>query len=579
MPNFRRATEPATANPWLKLNNIQIFALIFTAIFLLHSPLLRLPYFWDEAGYYIPAAYDFLLHGDLVPRSIPSNAHPPLPAIYLAAWWKLSAFKPAVTRTAMLLLAALAFTAIFRLARMLTNGSVAVATVLCTAIYPVWFGQSSLAHADLPAAAFVLWGLFFYFRSLLGTGFRDQEEGLILVSKEEAVTERSRARRDALFSMTLFAIAGLSKETAVIIPLSLAAYDCGAILRHRFRRNTCLRPLLLVFSTVPLALWYVYHRHRTGYFFGNPQFFSYNVAGTLSPLRILLSMVLRLWQMLGYMNLWLLTLATAWVMGYPALQENDGTERPRIALAVQYRIAAVLAGNLLLFSVIGGAVLARYLLPVYPLAILIGIATLRRRLPEWTSAVGLVLAGFVLALFSNPLGYIPPEDNLSWRNYVILHKEAAEYLQQRDPHARVLTAWTATDELTKPFLGYVRQPMSVVRVEDFSYDQLQFARMTSGQYDLVLLFSTKQQPSASLLDRWAWWQQISTKYFGFHRDLPPGVAAEMLGGRVTWERRRDQQWIAVVSFDRVENAKDQQTGGGDTAYRVLLAASMRSSCY
>jgi 4-amino-4-deoxy-L-arabinose transferase-like glycosyltransferase len=557
MPNFRRTTEPATANPWLKLNNVQIFALIFTAIFLLHSPLLRLPYFWDEAGYYIPAAYDFLLHGDLVPRSVPSNAHPPLPAIYLAAWWKLSAFKPAVTRTAMLLLTALAFTAIFRLARMLTNGSVAIATLLCTSMYPVWFAQSSLAHADLPAAAFVLWGLFFYFRSLLGTGFRNQEEGLILVSKEEAVAERNRAGRDFIFSMTLFAIASLSKETAVIIPLSMAAYDCVECLRHRARRNTCLRPLLLVFSAVPLALWYVYHHHRTGYFFGNPQFFSYNVAGTLTPLRILLSMVLRLWQMLGYMNLWLLTLATAWVMDYPALLENDGTERPRIALAVQYRIAAVLAGNLLLFSVIGGAVLARYLLPAYPLVILIGMATLRRRLPEWTSAVALVLAGFVLALFSNPLGYIPPEDNLSWRNYVILHKEAADYLQKRDPHARVLTAWTATDELTKPFLGYVRQPMSVVRVEDFSYDQLQLARMASGQYDLVLLFSTKQEPSASLLDRWAWWQRMSTRYFGFHRDLPPGVAAEMLGGRITWERRRGQQWIAVVSFDRVENAEGQ----------------------
>src|SRR5215472_7708135 len=149
MPNFRRATEPATANPWLKLNNIQIFALIFTAIFLLHAPLLRLPYFWDEAGYYIPAAYDFLLHGDLIPRSVPSNAHPPLPQIYLAAWWKLSAFKPAVTRTAMLLLGALALTAVFRLSRMLTTTSVAIATVVATAIYPVWFAQSSLAHADL----------------------------------------------------------------------------------------------------------------------------------------------------------------------------------------------------------------------------------------------------------------------------------------------------------------------------------------------------------------------------------------------------------------------------------------------
>jgi hypothetical protein len=254
------------------------------------------------------------------------------------------------------------------------------------------------------------------------------------------------------------------------------------------------------------------------------------------------------------MNMWLLTLATIWAMRYPALMESDGTERRRIALGAQYRIAAVLCANLVLFSFVGGAVLARYLLPTYPLVLLIGVSTLRRRIPEWKLAVALVIAGFVLGLFSNPFGYIPPEDNLSYRNYVILHKQAADFLQQHDPHARVLTAWTATDELTKPFLGYVHQPMRVVRIEDFSAQQIEFARMAGGQYDVALLFSTKQEPSASLLDRWPWWERISRKYFGFHRDLPPEVAAEMLGGRIVWERRRGQQWAAIVSFDRVENA-------------------------
>ena len=55
-----------------------IFLVIFAAIFLLHLPLLRLPYFWDEAGYYIPAARDLLLTGSVIPHSTPSNAHPPL---------------------------------------------------------------------------------------------------------------------------------------------------------------------------------------------------------------------------------------------------------------------------------------------------------------------------------------------------------------------------------------------------------------------------------------------------------------------------------------------------------------------
>jgi len=179
---------------------------------------------------------------------------------------------------------------------------------------------------------------------------------------------------------------------------------------------------------------------------------------------------------------------------------------------------------------------------------------LRRRLAEWPWAVAVIATAFALALFSPSLGYIPPEDNLSYRDYVLLHKEAADYLQQHAPHERVLTAWTATDELTKPFLGYLRQPMSVVRIEDFSFDQLQLARMAAGQYDVALLFSTKQEPGFSLLGRWPWWERMSRKYFGFHRDLPPEIAAQILGGHVTWEKRRGQQWAAIVTFDRVENA-------------------------
>ena len=553
---MRPARQNLAASSLPRLRGIHVFALIFTAIFLLHSPLLRLPYFWDEAGYYIPAAYDFFTHGSLIPQSVPSNAHPPLPAIYLAVWWKLSAFKPAVTRTAMLLLAALGLAAVFELSRMLTNARVALAVTICTMLYPVWFAQSSMAHSDLPAAAFSLWGLYFYFRNLTGLGSSEENPRLAFVDKEQGVSAPRGHDRDLILATVFFGLSALSKETSIIIPISLAIYDVVATRKTLGARMRSFSSSVLVLSSVlPLVVWFLYHRSRTGFFFGNPEFFAYNVTGTLTPLRIVMSMGLRAWQVLGYMNLWLLTLATIWAMRHAALKERHGEERPRIALSVQYRVAAILLVHVLAFSFVGGAALARYLLPVYPLVILIGVSTLRRRVPEWGWAVALVIAGFVLALFANPFGYSAPEDNLSYRDYVMLHKEAADRLQQRDPHARVLTAWTATDELTKPFLGYVKQPMSVVHIDNFSFDQLQMARMASGQYDVALLFSTKQTPRSSLLDRWPWWERASQKYFGFHRDVSSEAAAEMLGGRITWEDRRGRQWTAIVNFDRVEDAR------------------------
>jgi len=74
-----------------------VFPAVFVALFASHFTLLSLPYYWDEAGYYIPAAWDFFRTGSLIPITTLTNAHPPLPSIYLALWWKVFSFCPLVT--------------------------------------------------------------------------------------------------------------------------------------------------------------------------------------------------------------------------------------------------------------------------------------------------------------------------------------------------------------------------------------------------------------------------------------------------------------------------------------------------
>ena len=64
---------------------------------------------------------------------------------------------------------------------------------------------------------------------------------------------------------------------------------------------------------------------RTGFYFGNPEYLRYNLQATLSPLRIVLAVLLRLWHTLGYLNMFVLTLAAAYAMGRPPLREPDGT--------------------------------------------------------------------------------------------------------------------------------------------------------------------------------------------------------------------------------------------------------------
>src|SRR5689334_22907285 len=181
--------RPASPHPAL------VFAVIFVFIFLLHAPLLQLPYFWDEAGYYVPAARDILLTGNLIPQTTLSNAHPPLLLCWLALWWKMVAFDPLVTRSAMLVATAFALSGIFRLAQCAANTQVAAASVLCTALYSVFFAQSSLAQVDLAAAGFIFWGLSAY-----------------LENRPVALA-------------TWFSLAALAKETAILAPVALAGWE------------------------------------------------------------------------------------------------------------------------------------------------------------------------------------------------------------------------------------------------------------------------------------------------------------------------------------------------------------------
>src|SRR4051794_13397122 len=101
--------------------HLLLFALFFAVLMLLHAPLLRLPYFWDEAGYYIPAARDLYLTGAIIPHSTPSNAHPPLVMAWLALAWRVAGYSPLATRTAMLAVSAFSLLGIFRLAFRTSN--------------------------------------------------------------------------------------------------------------------------------------------------------------------------------------------------------------------------------------------------------------------------------------------------------------------------------------------------------------------------------------------------------------------------------------------------------------------------
>jgi 4-amino-4-deoxy-L-arabinose transferase-like glycosyltransferase len=253
-PTTTRGTPTSIANRLAAAPSLVLFALFFVAIALSHLTLLRLPYYWDEGGYYIPAALDFYHHGQLVPHF--TNAHPPLPNILLGTLWHVVGYHILATRLLICAFAAAALLAVFRLTQRLLDSDAAIAITLLTAVYPIWFAQSTLAHADIFAAAFTLWAFALYLPD------RSPDHGVSTPRRQIAIA-------------TLFSFAALSKETSIVQPAALAALQLAWLVRDRrsprLRRQHLTWIATLSSPLLPLIAWYAYHHHVTGFTFGNPE--------------------------------------------------------------------------------------------------------------------------------------------------------------------------------------------------------------------------------------------------------------------------------------------------------------------
>ncbi len=516
-----------------------LYPLCFVAVFLSHWTLLRLPYFWDEGGYYIPAALDFFRTGALIPYSTLTNAHPPLPSILLAAWWHLSGVVVSGTRTFVCMVAAAALLAVVRLGRDLVDTPTGLLTAALTATYPIWFAQSSLAHADIFAASFTLWALALYLPARRNAASSDPRPA----------TQRSAALGTAL----LFSLAALSKETSIITPLALCALECVELLRDRKRLAHASgigrpdRVLATALPTLPLVLWYAYHLHRTGHVFGNPEFFRYNAAANLSLHRIALSLWHRLLHLTTHMNMFVASLATGAALLMPV---RPGRETRWPGRPATLAIAVVIAANLLAFSVLGGALLTRYLLPLYPLYLLLCVAEWRRHTRLWPALAALTATAFVAAIFINPPYAFAPEDNLTYRDMIVLHQAAVTRIVRQFPQATVLTAWPADAELSRPDLGYTRTPIRTVTIANFSRDEILKAAANLTAFDTALLFSTKWAPPLGTTDLGRRNRAADTRFFDFHRDLDPIEAAALLHATVLWQEQRRGEWVAILRLPR-----------------------------
>jgi 4-amino-4-deoxy-L-arabinose transferase-like glycosyltransferase len=467
------------------------------ALFLLlsHLPFISAPYFWDEAGQFIPASLDLYYSGEIVPTSTIPNVHPPGVMMYLAATWHLFGYSIITTRIAMLLVAMLGCWWVYRLAAdfLCPDRKAAVMTLVLLCLSPLFFSQSIMTLLDMPAMALTTLALWLF----LG-------------------------ERPALASLACVALV-MVKETGALLP---AVLGIVLVYEHRWKQS-----VYFLIPAFPLAGWLLLLHARTGHWFGNASFTQYNLLYPLNPVRFALASFRR-----GYY----LFIGSGYFIGTAALSRTHGP----VVNSSAWRVAAIFAtAHVIAMSLVGGAVLERYLLPVLPILLAAFANALCSLTSRYRSAAFAVMCTASAAcILVNPIYPFPLENNLAWTDFVAVQHDAAVYLSTHlQADATVSSTFPFAGCLRRPELGYTARTFHIEELPDFTRASLESLR--GHQSYSLAIFSSTWDPLG--LMRHARWVAFLEQFYGFEPDVAPDEIPAMLGLHSVARFEQHGQWIEI----------------------------------
>jgi hypothetical protein len=475
---------PRKARP----QHLLVFLFVFAIpLFVIHLWLLSLPYFWDELGQFVPTALDVLRTGALVAHSTVPNVHPVAVEAYLALCYKLFGFSIAVTRVAMLAVGAFGLLLTFLLGIELSRGAQGAPAFLppvLLLVSPLFFTQSMLAQLDMPAMVFTLLALLLFVR-----------------------------RQYAWAALACVALA-LVKETGIVAPFVFA---CALGLEKDWKRAAWFTIPALV-----LAGWLGLLHAKTGYWLGDAEFGRYNVSYALNPVRMALALVRRLFYLFGAEMRWV---GTVVVIATAAKCKTFHTR----AWAV---VTAVAGMTLILVSVLGGAELERYVLPVLPLfyiAVSVGLTAVRK--PWAIGAITAMLVGLLFCIRWDPPYPVPFENNYAMVDFVHLQQSASAYAERNLQGRRIATAWPYTAGLRNADLGYVEHGMQTVETGDLHYASVR--RLPPESFDTLITYTREWAPGGVTDNPLV--QQFLRRYYQWAPDITSAQCEELgLEEKMSW---------------------------------------------
>ncbi len=471
-----------------------LYLLAFAILLAMHAPFLRMPYFWDELGQFVPATLDLYRDGSWVSHTVQPNVHPPGVMALVALAWHVFGSSIIAARLTMLAVAALGVVFSFLLAVRLTRGTPgasAVAAVLFLIASPIFYTQSMLVVLDMPAMTFTVLALLL---------FLDERYAWCAVACTILI---------------------LTKETSITTPVVFAAWLW-------FREKRRLQTLYFAAPALALGIWLLILHRASGHWLGNDEFARYNLAGTTDPVHLALTVAERARFLFWTDGHFLGTIAL--VIGWRRLRGPQWTVAGLVAVA-QVVLVTVL-----------GTPLVRYLLPALPI-LYAAVATAASVYPvkwRWTSHAAMILL-LVAGWFWNPPYPFAYENNLAMMDFVRLQQDAASYLEANASDKRIATAWPLTDELRNPDLGYVKRPLKTVDAGGLRLAHL--TALNRQSFDLLVVYKRLWPAKGTLLDI-APLRDVLQHYYEYY----PQATAEEIGDLgfvplMRWDRRG--QWIEI----------------------------------
>jgi 4-amino-4-deoxy-L-arabinose transferase-like glycosyltransferase len=482
----------------------------FFCLFLLvllgsHAMVLDLPYFWDELGQFVPAALDIREQGAWVPKSTLPNVHPPGVMAYLAAVWTVTGYSVEITRIAMLLLATAGVLFVFalgiELCRGLTGTPALIAVMLLLAS-PLFWAQSMMVQLDMPA--------------------------MVLTALSLLLFVRGRYFACALASTALV----LAKETSLVVP---AVFGVWLLVERRVREA-----LLFFLPAAALAAWLWVLYQSTGHVFGNQEFTHYNVSFQLHPVRLPLTILRRVFYLFVDNFHWVGTVAILLAF-----------RKTSIFRSRSWAVVGIVAGiQTFVVSVLGGAALERYVLPVIPLFYIAVAAAWTTLSLRWRriSTVAMVV-GLMLGIFINSPFPFPFENNAAFVSFVRLQQRAASYVKEEYPHARIASAWPFPDALRRPEFGFVDGRIACRGIDSFNPESV---LALAGEVDVLVVYSRTWEPDWGVFST-DWIRQFLANYYFYSPQVTREQIESSLGlSRVArWEK--GGQWIEVYARRQFPN--------------------------